>query len=280
MNNYLQRLIFTIRDKWMLFGSISLGLFLFILFFQPLPNRFRDLDNILIFNAGFGVIAMILLYISHLLSKIFGQQDKVVLSYFNGFIFFLLCSVAFTFYLRFVGGSIITFYSVLKIVLLCLTPPVVLRIYLVIHDLGLQQDLLRKENTALHKQLHNITSVTLPLTIEFQSTENATETLKFNLSDIILFNSADNYVEICYTDKNTIRKKLVRHTLTSIEHQLKPYERFVRCHRTCIINTSFIEKVHFKVNACYVLVKDLKERIPVSRQYMLKLKEALAALQG
>jgi len=280
MNNYLQKLILTIRDKWVLFGGISLGLFLFILFFQPLPNRFQDLDNILIFNAGFGVIVMILLYISHLFSKVFGQQDKVVLSYFNGFIFFLLCSVAFSFYLRFVGGSIITYYSVLKIILLCLTPPVVLRIYRVIYDLRLENELLLKDNTSMHKRLQSISTMNLPVTIEFQSTDNASEASKFNLSDIILFNSADNYVEICYTEKNIIRKKLVRHTLTSIEHLLKPHDRFIRCHRTRIINTTYIEKVHFKVNSSYVLVKDLKEHIPVSRQYMLKLKEALSAQQG
>jgi DNA-binding LytR/AlgR family response regulator len=87
-------------------------------------------------------------------------------------------------------------------------------------------------------------------------------------------------VEIYYSDHDSIRKKLVRNTLKNIEQLLRPYDQFIRCHRTFIIQVGHIERIHLKINSSYVVLKKLDERIPVSRQYVLKLKEAMAMRQG
>ncbi len=251
-----------------------------MLFFQPFPIRFTDLNNVLVFNAGFGGIVFLLLYLIHMFSKAFRLPDKEVMSYFNGFVLFVLSSVAFTFYLRYVGRATIDFYSVSKIVLICLVPPVILRIYRIRYELKLENDVVSRENALLQNRLQDLTENPVQNIVEFYSADTASELLKLPISDIILIKSADNYVEICYIDHDSIRKKLVRNTLKNVEQMLRPYDQFIRCHRTFIIHVGHIERIHLKINSSYIVLKKLDERIPVSRQYVLKLKEAMAKRQG
>ncbi|HEY3389606.1 MAG TPA: LytTR family transcriptional regulator DNA-binding domain-containing protein, partial [Prolixibacteraceae bacterium] len=63
--------------------------------------------------------------------------------------------------------------------------------------------------------------------------------------------------------------------LKNIEQQLKPYPNFIRCHRICIVNTYYIEKLNRKFSNYWLTIKGSEELIPVSRQYLLKLKEAI-----
>lgn len=251
-----------------------------MLFFQPFPIRFTELNSVLVFNAGFGGIIFILLYLIHLLSKTFRLPEMEVMSHFNGFILFLLSSVAFTFYLRYVGQAIIDFYSVSKIVLICLAPPAVLWIYRIRNELKQENDLLNRENMLLQNRLRDKNETPMQNIIEFYSADTSSELLKLSISDIVLIKSADNYVEILYLDHDTLRKKLVRNTLKNAEQMLRPFDQFIRCHRTYIIHTVHIERIHLKINSSYVVLKKLDERIPVSRPYVLKLKEAMAKRQG
>jgi DNA-binding LytR/AlgR family response regulator len=251
-----------------------------MLFFQPFPIRFTELNNVLVFNAGFGAIVFVLLNLIQMLSKTFRLPDMEVMSYFNGFVLFLLSSVAFTFYLLYVGRATINFYSVSKIILICLAPPVIIWIYRIRNELKLENDGLSRENTILQKRLRDLSENPAQNIIEFYSADSTPELLKLLISDIALIKSADNYVEIYYSDHDSIRKKLVRNTLKNIEQMLRPYEQFVRCHRTFIINVRHVEKIHLKINSSYVVLKKLDERIPVSRQYVLKLKESTAMRQG
>jgi len=74
---------------------------------------------------------------------------------------------------------------------------------------------------------------------------------------------------------NHIKKKLIRNTLKNTELHIKQYSNFIRCHRTCIVNMHYIEKLNHDYNSYWLKIKGYDEKIPVSRQYLLKLKEAL-----
>ncbi|MBN1788885.1 MAG: LytTR family transcriptional regulator [Bacteroidales bacterium] len=257
-----------------------MGIFLFMLFFQPFPIRFTELNNVLVFNAGFGAIVFILLYIIQLLSKTFRLPDMEVMSYFNGFVLFVVSSVAFTFYLMYVGRTAINFYSVSKIILICIALPAILWIYRIRNELKQENDSLNRENVLLQSRLRDRNETPAQNIVEFYSADSASELLRLSISDILLIKSADNYVEIYYIDHDNIRKRLVRNTLKNIEQMLRPYDQFIRCHRTFIIHVGHIERIHLKINSSYVVLKKMDERIPVSRPYVLKLKEAMAMRQG
>jgi len=268
------------KEKLGLYGGISLSVFLFILFFQPFPNEFHDVNNMLIFTAGFGAIVFLLLYMAHLVfSRTLEHDENEALSYFHGIALMITCSVAFAFYLRYVGNVTITFPIILKVVIICFAPPISLRIYDVRNEYRWNCARLIQENGILQQKIDFLEAQDKHKTIELFS-NNLAENMKLSPTDIVLMRSADNYVEICYLDGLNLKKKLLRNTLNSIEQQVRPYALFLRCHRTYIVNIDHIELIRRKFNSHWLIIRNFNEQIPVSRQYLLRVKEALAMKQG
>lgn len=280
MNNALNNFINILRkDGWLTF-SISLGTFLFILFFQPFQLDTFDFDNRVVLVAGLGLIVFLLTILFRNIipwSLTFRSKeiaDLFSLPYIRGFIIFALNSVAFAFYLSYVGSLEMSFYIMSKIFLISLIAPVVLNIYDVLNDLKLQNESLRKENEVMKIQIKKQQNETQDQYITFYST-NSTHQLKLLNQEIFMMKSAENYVEIVYQQSQHIKKELIRNTLKNIERQLAPYANFVRCHRTYIINKQYIEKLYKKYNTHWLMLKGTNLHIPVSRQYLLQVKESL-----
>lgn len=268
------------HDTWALFVSISIGIFIFILFFQPFSLGRFDFDNRLIFVSGFGAIMCFFMYMVRIIfSLILGSKDITTYNFtlassLSGFIILVLSSVSFAFYLRFVGYVSITFFIMIKVVLICLVPPIIIRLYDLFRDLKQQNEWLIAEKNELKRQIGKFEEENLNKTIEFVS-ENQSETLNISIAELVLVKSADNYVEIVFTEGNEFRKKLIRNTLKNIEFQLKKYSNLIRCHRVSIVNIHYVEKLNRNFNNYWISVKGYNEQVPVSRQYLLKLKEAL-----
>ena len=280
MSNKLEQLIDDVKEELGLLLSISFGIFLFVLFFQPFPFVGFDLDNSLLFVGGLSIIVffimvLIRITIPRLLRR--NKEDSELLllpSYLKGFVILVLNSVAFVFYLRYVGEVGITFFITFKAVLICFAPPIILAIADRINELEQQNEMLIVERKIIQKQIEQYEEDILNKTIEFSS-ENNTENLDLLVSEVALIKSADNYVEIVYKEGDTFRKKLIRNTLKNIELQIKQYSNFLRCHRICIVNLHYIERLTTSNNNHWLIIKGFNEQVPVSRQYLLKLKEAL-----
>ena len=90
------------------------------------------------------------------------------------------------------------------------------------------------------------------------------------LNNIIYVNSNKHYVTLISKDGNHISAKM---TLNEIENILKPYQQFVRCHQSYIINLDYI----LEVQRDKVLLKghslELDSDLPVSRKYAAITKE-------
>jgi hypothetical protein len=280
MGNKLNRLLALLKGDLGLYLSISFGLFLFILFFQPFPLDNLEFNNRLVFVSGLGAIVflfMVLVRISF--TSLFRNEgstdDKLQLPPFlGGFVMLALSSVAFAFYLRYVGNVNISFYMMLRVLLLCMVAPVVLKVYDRINTLNQQNESLVYDKKALQKQVEKFEEDYLNKAVEFVS-ENSNEKLILQIAEVAFIRSADNYVEIVYYEKGTFKKKLIRNTMKNIEQQIKLYTNFIRCHRICIINTHFIEKLNTQYGNHWISIKGHIERIPVSRQYLLKLRESI-----
>ena len=280
MNSKFDQLVQLLNVNLKLLLSISFGVFLFILFFQPFPLDKFDFNNRLLFIAGFGAIVFLFIFLVRILFPwIIGKNDQnggdqALTSYLRGFIILVLCSVAFVFYLRYVGSVKMSFYTVFKVVLICLAPPVIIKVYDLYNGLIRQNNSLIAERKSIQKQIEKYEVDNLNKSVEFIS-ESGADNMTLLIAEVIFVQSADNYVEIASSDGENIRKKLIRNTLKNIEIQLKPYSNFIRCHRTCIVNLHYIEKLHHDFSSHWITVKGYAEKIPVSRQYLLKLKEAL-----
>jgi DNA-binding LytR/AlgR family response regulator len=276
----VEQLIDNLKEEFGLLFSLSLGIFLFILFFQPFTINNFDFNNSLLFVGGSGVIVFIVMCLVRIIIPwIFRKKDEEIKrlllpSFFNGFIILVITSLAFVFYIRYVGLVSITFFLTIRIILICLVPPVLLGLYDYIDELKRHNELLVIERKSIQKQIGKYEEELLNKSIEFIS-ENASENFSLLIAEVAFIRSADNYVEIVYKEGDVFKKKLIRNTLRNIELQLKQYTNFIRCHRICIVNLYYIEKLIRNNNNHWLIIKGYDEQVPVSRQYLLKLKEAL-----
>lgn len=280
LNKKLDELIGDLKNEIGLLLSISFGIFLFILFFQPFTFGNFDFNNSLLFVAGLGAIiflSMVLVRIT--IPGLFRKENQdrrslLLPSYFNGFIIMVISTIACVFYLRFVGMVSITFFLTIKIILICLAPSFILAVYDYVDELKQQNDLLLIERKTIQKQMEKYEEDFLNKSITFIS-ENNSENFSLLISEVAFIKSADNYVEIVFREGDDYRKKLIRNTLRNVEIQIRQYSNFIRCHRICIVNLHFVEKLIRNNNNHWLAIKGYEEKVPVSRQYLLKLKEAI-----
>ena len=279
-NKKIDLLVQRLKDQLGLFLSIGFGIFLFVLFFQPFPLIGSDFNNRLLLIAGMGAITFVLIVIIRvvlpwlLVIKDPEHLEPPFPSYFNGFIIFVLSSVAFIFYIRYVGFVEISFYNTFKVLIICLVPPIVLALYDTYNELRSYNDLLIADKKMIQKKIEKFEEDILNKSIEFVS-ENGSENFSLLIGEIVFFKSADNYVEIVYKEGENFKKKLIRNTLKNIEIQIKQYSNFIRSHRTSIVNVHFIERLDRDSNNHWLNLKGSEEKLPVSRQYLLRVKEAI-----
>ena len=276
----LARFMTALKEELRLFLGISIGVFLFILFFQPFPLDGFDFNNRLIFVAGLGLIVFVMLTLvriglSSIIQNLNNNKPETTLPYYmSGFIIMSLSSVAFAFYLYYVGSIPISFYIIFKVIVICLAPPVIIWMHDEVRSLRKVNESLRKElNETKHQLIEHRKNIPDKI-IEFIS-ETGSENFSLPVSNVALIKSADNYVEIVYEKSGIYNNKLLRSSLRNIEQQLKPFPDFIRCHRTCIVNKKYIEKLNRTNNNYWLTLKGIDEQIPVSRQYLLKLKEII-----
>lgn len=280
MNRKLNKLVDLFKESLGLFLSITFGIFLFVLFFQPFPIEQLEFNNRLLFVAGFGAIVFLLMVIVRMTfqtfipSKYYQKDESQLLSYASGFLILSLCAVALAFYLRYVGQVSITFFIMFRVVFICLVPAVVLWLFDEFQELKLQNELLVSEKETIKKKIDRYEEDYQNKTIEFIS-EYSADNLVLSVTEVVLIKSADNYVEIVFQEGQVFKKKLIRNTLKNIELQVKPFSNFVRSHRTSIVNVFFVENLSRKQNNHWLTLKGYDEPVPVSRQYLLKLKEIL-----
>ncbi len=274
-----------INKEFKIFAGISFGIFLFLLFFQPFTlNRF-DFNNQMLFFLGMGVIVFLFMALVRVglpwwIQRSSGKNDDTVLpANLKKFLIFGLSAVALSFYLRYVGLVDITFYVIFKLVFICIIPPVILRVYDMIEARERTNEAYLEENKRLQNLVNQFREINRNETITFVS-ENSSEKFNFPVSDVVKIRSADNYVEILYKEGEQFKKQLLRNTLKHIEHQTIQYASFIRCHRTCIINIHHAENLKRRQNSYWLSIKNYTEQVPVSRQYLMRIKEAIPANKG
>ncbi len=261
---------------------ISFGIFLFILFFQPFPLEHLAFENRLLYVTGFGIILfvtalLVLVLLPLALPKwftlsIWEDTPPAMLSFF----LFLLSSTAFAFYIRFVGKTPLSLYVLFKIILVCLLPVGVLWVLYRMRVQEITISLLRQQVSQLSAKEHSEDNNADKEPITFSSGVRS-DVLQLPAKDIISMQSSDNYVEIHYlSGRGKPDKKLVRYTLKAIEKMLQGKTRFVRCHRSSIVNTRHIEKMFRRYGIYYLKMNNLEDAIPVSRPYVARIKQALS----
>lgn len=262
-----------------LISLISLGMFIFLLFFHPFDYAIEEFNDQLVLVLGVAVISFFILLIFRILlpysvtKRIRVESFKISNEVALILLIWVFISTANIFYLRYVGKVDMTISEGFRITLFSVFPSVILKLADVNTSLRAQLKLYVEKNIKLGHDL-SVAEHETPVPEVFLS-ETQNDKLEIMPEFLILVKSADNYVELIYKDEDVIKQKLMRNTLKNIQQQLRKYPEFVRCHRTCIINSSYILNLTNSYKGHRLKILDYEDEIPVSRQYLLNVKDIL-----
>ena len=257
--------------------SVSLGIFLFLLFFQPFNIENPDFNNRLIILATFGAITLVLLSIARLvIPSIFigafsEERWNIKKEIIINLLFVIFNSVAFSFFARYVGKTPITFLTVIIIVIISITGASVIVVINRIYMLKLQVEELK---AAIPEKKTEIKIQAETQWIEFDS-ENKNEYFRLFPDQLILIKSASNYIEVYYKEENKLLKKLIRNTLKSTELLLSKNPEIIRCHRSFMVNKKYIKNLRRGSDGLVLELFDYPQEVHVSRQYAVNVKKVL-----
>jgi len=274
---YLQK---SLKEELARLFAISFGVFLFILFFQPFPLGMLDFNNRLLYVAGFGIITFLLACLIFIIIPFTIPRWFNVSEWESGPPFILttllliITATAFSFYIRYVGKVELTLYILFKIILVCLLPIIILVTQYKNKSLEKVIEVLKAQNKAYFQKIQEHSKAEGDHTVDLFSSNRA-DKLSLKQKDIIFIKSADNYAEVFYTKDAQIKKKMLRNTLKDIELQLTTAKNIIRCHRTCLINIQYVEQLKRQYGSYYIKANQIEEKIPVSRQYLMLVKESL-----
>lgn len=267
------------RYQIKLISLISLGVFLFMLFFQPFEIQLEAFNDLLIFVLGVAAITFIILLVFRIIlpvsitKRIHLESIKITNEVGLILLIWLFITAANICYLFFVGKVELGLTVGVQIALFSAFPSIILKLadvnmmlreqlrHFVRRNLKLEKDLTRaREKTAEPVLLHS---------------DSKNDDMKVLPDDLVLVRSADNYVHVLYRKEDGIGRKMLRNTMKNIQSDLKEHPEFVRCHRTCIVNSSYILNITNNYRGHQLTLLDIDEEIPVSRQYLLGVKSLL-----
>jgi len=111
--------------------------------------------------------------------------------------------------------------------------------------------------------------------IRIQS-DNGKEVFEEDMKNIILIQSASNYIEIFYREGTVIRKQMIRQTLSKVESLLSEFQNIKKCHRCCIVNINQISRLTGIAPNYTLEANGLDFRIPIARQNISKFRKLLS----
>jgi hypothetical protein len=106
--------------------------------------------------------------------------------------------------------------------------------------------------------------------------ENRKEVFEEELRNIIVIQSASNYIEIFYREGTIIRKQMIRQTLNNVELLLSNFPNIKKCHRCCLVNIDQISRLTGTAPNYTLEANGLDFRIPVSRQNVAKFRKLIS----
>ena len=258
----------------------GLFVFLFLYFFQPFGLNNYDSSSKTAELLGFGAITMIVLVLNHILFKLLFPNwyqkkgwtvGKNIVYASLTFFCIGFGNLCYAIFLNYLTLSLESFLFYQGVTLMVGILPVTIST-LAVYNKRLKK--LEKEAKELNESIHRSNrnageEVLIP-------SKNKSEEIKIDIHELLTIKAIENYVEVYFLDKETIKKELVRNTLRATHDSLTHYSFIKQCHRSYLIN---IKKVHaFTGNAQGLNLnfgEALDIEVPVSRKYVQEIKKGL-----
>ncbi len=107
--------------------------------------------------------------------------------------------------------------------------------------------------------------------------ENGKEVFEVELKNIVLIQSASNYIEVFYREGAVIRKNMIRQTLNNVEAALSEFPDIKKCHRCCLVNMTQVDRLSGSSPNYTLEVNGLDFRIPVARQNVVDFRKLISS---
>ena len=131
-----------------------------------------------------------------------------------------------------------------------------------------------RELSALRKQIERDETVLQKAYVQILD-EKGEMRLSVRRENLILIESADNYVCVYYLNGDKTKKTMVRNTLRRVAEHLKG-SRIVRCHRSYMINIDHAKVLHRDKEGVFIeLGMEGVPDVPISRTYADNIREWL-----
>ena len=97
--------------------------------------------------------------------------------------------------------------------------------------------------------------------------QNNKESIKIETKNLLYITSQGNYASFFVKDDKEIKEKILRTTLAKIDNAFRDNPKIIRCHKSYIINTNYIEDITGNARGYLLSIKDVETTIPVSRNF-------------
>jgi len=248
---------------------ISIGILCILLIFNPTDILNLSRKDVFYLTTGLAAstflsLALNLIVLPSLLPKIFNPNKWKVISeiVWNIWIVFTIMASNFLFYTKLFGYFEMNIGTVGKFLLLAVLPVAVL--ITVNQDRLLRSHL--KSAKALNKRLSESRDSGEKL-VTFHS-DYKNDSLKLNVGSLLLIRSANNYIEIFYSEQNESKSQLVRCSMGNAEKTIKDFDFIVRCHRMYIVNINYLIKVEGNSQGYKLALDGVDFPVHVSQKYI------------
>jgi len=255
--------------------------FLFLWFFQPFELKNFEIENKILFLAGYGGIVSFIMFCSYYLIPFFWKRFFTYKFWNAGFhLAFLAFNLILIAFLNRIYCGLTGFYdfnpfSLVHYIFYTMSVgllPIALTIFFV--DRILLKN--KFEQIAKKTEQNKIKPDNQDATITIKS-DKIKDQLTLALSNIMYFQADDNYVNIYFLQDGTVTKQLMRITLSQIEKQLFSYYQIVRCHRSYIVNLDKVKSVEGKSQHYSFVIPQLPNSIPVSKTFPKSIIDTLSS---
>ncbi|MEE9408782.1 MAG: LytTR family transcriptional regulator DNA-binding domain-containing protein [Polaribacter sp.] len=254
------------------------GLFIFLFLYIFRPFYLSQFDVIILeYTLGIGIIAFlgtfIVLYIPALIFKNYFNEDNWTV---GRNIFLMTVGITFVgVFLWYLGETYKEPYNLRKLSLFefllytFLVSLIPLTLFIFINEKNVREKRKKRaEKINTHNKLKQQQNKnTLKDTIIIYS-ENKKEFIEFNIKNLVYITSQGNYASFfLLKDDNDLTEKILRVTLTKINKELEEYSCIIRCHKSYIINSKFINDINGNARGYLLKSNYISFKIPVSRSF-------------
>jgi len=260
---------------------VCMGFMLIALYFQPFGINFLASQKDGYFILVIGLLSAAIFFLNNvilpgLLPKLFESEQWTIRKelLWNVWLFALLIT-AFTLTARFFGISSMDSLTFFRSGALALLPIILFN--LVNYNNSLKTKVTQVFDSGRHwiteemKGTHDQNTEAVRI-----ESDNGKDVFEDSLKNIVLIQSASNYVEIYYREGAFVRKKMIRQTLNNVETLLSKFSDIKKSHRRCLVNVTQLTRLVGTSPSFSLEAKGLDFQIPISRQNVSKFRKLLS----